>query len=164
MSEEKRIYCVVAQTVQTPLLYAIEAGGTTLKRVSDTRSIVQAPGRIAAQVGHAVSRMRYSELAREIEAMTIKTLTKHGKRRLPMCPTFHPITTIVLGARDSFELEHVYGLLRDVRGILAYKFNDTNFDVYGDTSEVTTAFATVPVEPSSVVGVLDYLTLWSASC
>jgi|SRR5208282_3907877 len=166
MSEEKRIYCVVAQTVQNPLLHATApsalcpAGIGFFKRVADTRSVIQVPGRIAAQVGHAVSRMRYNELAREIEATTIKALTKHSKRRLPMCPPFEPITTIVLGARDSFELEHVYGLLRDVAGILAYKFNDTNFDVYGD-GEVTTAFATVPVEPALVVGILDYLPLWS---
>lgn len=173
MTEEKRIYCVVAETVQTPLCHFTLANGklraagvSCLKRLPDTRSIDQVPGRIAAQVGHAVSRMRHSILRNEVHDLingARKSKRKYndeafwfGKFKLP----FEPLTTIVLGARDSFELEHVYGLLRDVAGVMAYKFNDTNPDVYGE-GEVTTAFATVPVFPTEVAGILDYLPLWS---
>lgn len=173
MIEEKRIYCVVAETVQHPLTSFTllngklrPAGIAGLKRLPSTRSIDQVPGRIAAQVGHAVSRMRHSVLRGEVHQIinearkSKRKYTDEGfwfnKFRLP----FQPLTTIVLGARDSFELEHVYGLLRDVAGVMAYKFNDTNPDVYGE-GEVTTAFATVPVLPTEVIGILDYLPLWS---
>ena len=124
-TEEKRIYCVVAQTVQHPLevetfisLPCCE-GSTRSKYVrgENTRTIVQVPGRIAAQVGHAVSKMRYNLLAHEIEEASVKA-AKANKKRSFGVPPFQPITTIVLGARDSFELDHVYRLLRDVAGIL----------------------------------------------
>lgn len=167
MNEEKRIYCVVAQTVQHPLEVELSPFPPTRRkyvRGKNTRTIVQVPGRITAQVGHAVSKMRYNLLANEIEGASVIALTGRKKLRAmaTSIPPFQPITTIVLGARDSFELDHVYALLRDVAGILTYKFNDTNPDVYGE-GEVTTAICTVPVPPSEVIGILDYLPLWAPS-
>ncbi len=172
LADEKIIYCVVAETVQHPLgveSYSTDFQGhtfrrTALARIEETRTIVQVPGRLAAQAAHVVSKMRYTQLAHEIEAATVKVL-KNRKRRLhtydaPTVSPFQPITTIILGARDSFELQHVYGLLRDVAGILTYKFNDTNPAVYGE-GEVTTAIATVPVYKAETIGILDYLPLWS---
>jgi hypothetical protein len=175
MADEKIIYCVVAETVQHPLSveeYSIALPPepypvllrTALVRIEETRTIVQVPGRLAAQAAHVVSKMRYTQLAHEVEAATVKTLTNR-RRHLhtydaPIVSPFQPITTIILGARDSFELEHVYRLLRDVAGILTYKFNDTNPAVYGE-GEVTTAIATVPVLKAETIGILDYLPLWT---
>ncbi len=172
MADEKIIYCVVAETVQHPLGtedYSFVFQGRTMlrtapARIEETRTIVQVPGRLAAQAAHVVSKMRYNLLTHEVEAAMVKTLTNHKRRlhtydALTIAP-FQPITTIILGARDSFELQHVYGLLRDVGGVLTYKFNDTNPAVYGE-GEVTTAIATVPVYKAEVVGILDYLPLWS---
>lgn len=164
MADEKIIYCVVAETVQHPLGvedYSFVFQGrtmlrTALARIEETRTIVQVPGRLAAQAAHVVSKMRCTQLAHEVEAAL---LSKNRKRVIGVSP-FQPITTIILGARDSFELQHVYGLLRDVGGILTYKFNDTNPAVYGE-GEVTTAIATVPVYKAEVVGILDYLPLWT---
>ena len=169
MGEEKIIYVVVAETVQHPLTRTIM--DKRLVRLDTTRDIVQIPGRLAAQACHAVSRMRYSELAREVEKTTIKALTSR-KKRVPMIVPFQPITTIILSCRDSFELEHCYNLLRDKAGVLAYKFEDTNPPVYctgcrpEDYSRlckdtITTAFATVPVDKQEVLGYLDYLPLWT---
>jgi hypothetical protein len=71
--------------------------------------------------------------------------------------TFTPITTIVLGARDSFELNHVYGLLTAAK-IPPFRFQDENEEAYGK-GLVYTALATMPVTPEQVVGILDYLPL-----
>ncbi len=169
--EQKIVYCVVAETVQHPLKFSgvtnsvyggvhiIDANHILRTRTAETRTIVQVPGRLAAQVAHVVSKMRYSELVHEVEALM--KLSKNRKRVLPI-PPFEPITTIILGARDSFELEHVYNLLRDVADIWTYKFDDTNPEVYGE-GEVITAIATVPVLRQQVLGILDYLPLWTPS-
>ena len=158
--EEKRIYVVVANTVQHPL-YDLRSG---LKRGSLTRSIVQVPGRQIAQACHAVRRMGHSMTIRMVLG-----LFKHPPRTFKAAKeaiaaiahlSYEPITTIILSCRDSFELEHCYNLLRDVAGVEAYKFHDTNPEVYGD-GDVVTAFATVPVTASSMVGIIDYLPLWS---
>src|SRR5271157_2128212 len=118
--DKKIIYVVVAETVQHPLTRTII--GDHLARLDNTRTIVQVPGRLGAQAAHVVSKMRYTQLAHEFEAL-IK-LSKNRKRVFGV-PPFTPITTIILGARDSFELEHVYNLLRKFGGIMTYKFEDT---------------------------------------
>ena len=132
MSEEKRIYVVVADTVQVKQSEAF------------TETIVQAPGRLAAQVGHVVSKMRVT-------------------RAIVLNELFTPITTIVLSARDSKELQHIRFVI-DIVGIKAEAFYDENEDVYGwngdELHKVLTAVATHPVDPVAVTGVLDHLPLW----
>lgn len=126
LTEEKRIYVVVAETVDT-------SNGV----------IVQPCGRIAAQCAHVVSRARL-ELAEKTGSYD-----------------WEPITTIVLAARDTAEMEHIHHLIHkdedeDVQGIAFY---DTNSDVYGP-GEVLTAICTLPIEPWKLAGITDYLPLW----
>jgi len=159
--EEKRIYVVVANTVQHPLFEG--------RRGEDTRTIVQVPGRQIAQACHAVRRMGHYMVIRAVLGLfedirggkfrnlknrldTIRATIAHELH-------YEPITTIVLSCRDSFELEHVYDLLR-IAGVDVFMFFDTNPAVYGE-GEVRTAFATDPIDPSKTVGVIDYLPLWS---
>ena len=131
MSEEKRIYAVVAETVWTP----------------DKGVVVQVPGRMAAQACHAVSRMRMHRLVASKPGVSFKSVADEE------------ITTIVLSCRDGKELAHVKALLND-RRVKWWGFDDTNPEVYGGCS-VPTALATVPVPASKVRGALDYLPLWS---
>ncbi len=162
MKEEKRIYVVVANTVQHPLLGYGNDKGRGLLRVADTQTIVQPAGRQIAQACHAVRRVGHSMVIRAVLHLFTnwKRGLSHLRSAISLNIHYEPTTTIVLSCRDSFELEHVYNLLRDVAGVEAFKFHDTNFEVYGE-GEVTTAFATTPVEPKEVTGVLDYLPLWS---
>ena len=159
---EKIIYVVVAETVQHPLTSTII--GNHLVRLSGvpcgnkTRDIVQISGRLAAQACHAVRRMGHAMVIDSVRELlgfngivSLKKL-KQAIHALSNLVVYDPITTIILSCRDSFELEHVYNLLRDHAGVLAYKFNDTNPPVYcigcsqPCNGEVTTAFATVPVD------------------
>jgi|SRR5579863_2264166 len=160
-NEEKRIYVVVANTVQNPVLGYGNVTGKGLRRLEDTLDIRQPAGRQIAQACHAVRRMGHSMVIRAVLSLFTKRASLSAiKAAISLNVNYEPITTIILSCRDSFELEHVYNLLRDVVGVEAFKFRDTNFEAYGE-GEVTTAFATVPVTPTSVTGVLDYLPLWS---
>ena len=162
--DEKIIYVVVAETVQHPLVPT--GKGEKSLRTPETQTIVQVPGRLAAQACHAVRRMGHhmvidavKELLSFANIVSLKKL-KQAIHALDSLVVYEPITTIILSCRDSFELEHTYNLLRDVNGVLAYKFNDTNPPVYGE-GEVTTAFATVPVLKCQITGAIDYLPLWT---
>src|SRR5271166_1048064 len=174
MADEKIIYVVVAETVQHPLTSTII--GNRLVRLSGvpfgnkTHDIVQIPGRMAAQACHAVRRMEHDRVLTGVRdllhGVTSFKKLKQASQSLRNSILYVPTTTIILSCRDSFELEHTYNLLRDHAGVLAYKFEDTNAGVYcADctqpcSGEVTTAFATVPVDKQEVQGYLDYLPLW----
>jgi peptidyl-tRNA hydrolase len=138
----KRIYCIVAKHVVTPMGWHVD----------------QPPGRLAAQAAHAVSKARLAMARKQVD-------------RLGSLGRLHddewwdsvsmPITTIVLGARDIKELLHVEGLLYQV-GIPVYLFYDTDQPDYGGEHVcVLTALATEPVDEGEVAGILDYLPLWS---
>jgi hypothetical protein len=76
-----------------------------------------------------------------------------------------PITTIVLEASDSFELNHVRNLLveRFCKQLCPAPvvFYDTQQADYGSLDEyVPTALAIGPVTENQVLGILDYLPLW----
>ena len=148
---EKRIYCVVAHTVQ-PLEY--ETGRSfPLQNVPAT---VQPPGRQIAQACHAVSLLRLF--------MAVKQ---------PQPVELIPITTIILQARDTFELVHIQSLLNE-RRIFNYAFYDHDQPDYGsiDTlaqspgdvgaGHVFTALATEPIDADQACTILDYLPLWGA--
>lgn len=122
--EEKRIYVVVAETVQV-----------------EDRSIIQPCGRVAAQCAHVVSKMRLVQAAEETVVQ------------------FTPYTTIVLGARDSKEMGHIFHLLGR-NNIRFEEFYDENGPVYGEGHDVLTALCTFPIEPSKLIGLTDYLPLW----
>jgi hypothetical protein len=134
-----RIYVAVAGTIQVP------AHGSTLTvRKFPLRTIVQPIGRQVAQVAHVVTKLRL---------MTMK------QYNIPASDiTFEPITTIVLQARDSAEMVHVYRLLfrRRLNPVL---FSDDNPE-YGPGSWPT-ALA-VFANKKQVNGILDYLPLWGS--
>ncbi len=161
----KRIYCVVADTVQHPLAVAdAEFTSTfpvpkTYRRTPETRTIAQIAGRAMAQGEHVVSKVRFSMVRQE--AFRAVRAAKGGPGvwfRGHHIMFFHPVTTINLAARDSFELYHVLHLLQG-KGIPVHVFRDENPAVYGE-GKVLTAIATEPVDPALTVGILDYLPLW----
>lgn len=140
---EKRIYAVAAETVETP-----------------TRGdVVQIPGRMSAQFGHALSRMRMHRMAHYANNWVGLRSRKNGFLHDMQAFADEAITTIHLACRDSRELDHVMGLLHKHR-VLFYEFRDENPAVYGP-GRVVTAFATVPVTKAQVEGILDYLPLWT---
>jgi hypothetical protein len=139
MDVEKRIYVVVAATVN-----GWNHDGKVLK-------VDQPWGRQVAQCAHVVSKMRWNE------AVNFGYTTTDAP--------FKSITTIVLQARDSRELQHVSDLLRN-SNVVVTDFFDTNPD-YGTSGfepfmSVKTAICTEPVEKFKTVGVLDYLPLWGS--
>lgn len=140
MSEEKRIYVIVAETVQNPLSYEFTKDSPirviTLPN-TDTKTIVQPIGRIAAQVAHVVSQMR------------LYTVESNGRAQY---------TTIILSVLDSYQLAFRAFLLAQ-NGVRCDSFFDNN-EEYGPDN-VRTAICTEPIERSKLGFALDYLNLWS---
>jgi peptidyl-tRNA hydrolase len=132
MIEEKRIYVVVAGTVQVP---------------APRRSVIQPPGRQIAQACHAVSKLR------------MKTMTEAKRTDTGDFSLTDPVTTIVLQARDSAELRHVQALCLKKKKLQPVVFFDTNAEVYGPGQEVMTALAVFATK-KQIKNILDYLPLW----
>lgn len=159
----KRIYCVVADSVQHPLVWGGFGGNAVTQatdlpqRTEETRTIQQPAGRLIAQAAHVVSKVRHNLLKNEIVRATHNAKGKKVWYRSHIL-FFEPCTTIILSCRDSFELSHLRGLLGKAE-IKYERFLDTNPDVYG-AGLVSTAIATHPVAPNEVIGILDYLPLW----
>ena len=142
LSEEKRIYVIVAETVQPEDAWRNAAGLRTL-----VSNVTQPAGRIAAQVGHVVSHMRV-------------------ERALEWGEGFDPITTIVLAARNSAELKNAVKWLAQAN-IDIQMFWDKNEQAYGVGKQqapvhVMTAICTHPIDPAKTKGVIDHLPLWAA--
>lgn len=137
---EKRIYVVIAHTVDVP-----------------TGIVDQVPGRMAAQGGHAVGRMRLHMML--TAACTNKSLRTPEFRELLTNFADEKITTIWKSCRDSRELMHVQQLLFHAP-IRFYEFQDENDPLYGVGVHPATALATYPATADDVEGILDYLPLW----
>lgn len=111
-------------------------------------------GRMAAQVAHVVSKLKLSYIAwnslgnekdtyKQVEALIEQS-----------------ITTIVLKARDSEELNHIFELASN-KGLLVVEFRDENEVVYGVPGySVLTAVAIGPTSNVQLKDVTDYLPLW----
>lgn len=127
---DQRIYVAVAGTVQV---------GT-----GRLRTVIQPPGRQIAQAAHVVSKLRHVNIG----------------LMFPETTPFIPITTIVLQARDSSELSHLWGLLTR-RVLKPVQFKDTNQDAYGPEG-VVTAIAVLATQ-KQISGIMDYLPLWGAT-
>lgn len=134
MAVEKRIYAIVASTVDSKVYQRIE----------------QPLGRQFAQGIHAARKMQ-SELDWRDRLGTSKNAIK-----------FIPITTITLSVRNTKELYLIQRLLRDA-GVEHTYFHDKNRDAYGEPGPVLTALCTYPVPEKSVVGILDHLPLVDAN-
>ena len=157
---------MVANTVQVPIGLDLEDGKEILYRVPDAVNVKQVPGRIVAQVGHVVSLTRMMMVARALELGESLMPNDDAYQDQVWTALMKPITTIVLAAKDSFELHHVYRLLekRLNTNCLPYSrvhaFHDINEDVYRTDKKVMTAIATEPLPKSETEGILDYLPLW----
>jgi hypothetical protein len=131
--EERRIYVAVAGTIQVPVVPD--------SHKPPLRTVVQPIGRQVAQACHAVSMLRFDD----------------GSG--PAHPgSFQPMTTIVLQARDSAEMGHVFMLLirRHLRPVI---FSDNNPEYGpGDWPTAVAVFAT----KKQISGILDYLPTWGA--
>lgn len=163
----KCIYCVIAQTVQWPVgvkqVKEPRAGieKSALYQIAGDNSIPQPPDRLIVQASNTVGLVRIAMAKRWIQALPDGTPLAEVKADALYEALSQPIATHILEARDSFELRHVKGLL-DAEGIPAYVFNDSGQIDYGNTEvTIATAFATEPVFPEEVAGILDYLPEWS---
>jgi len=134
--EEKRIYVVVAGTVQVP---------------APRRSVVQPPGRQIAQACHVVSKLRVDEHQQKVNMNT---------GTIVLGSNFEPMTTIILQARDSAELQHAFVLLHKKK-LNPVVFSDSNDFAYGPGSYVVTAVAVFATK-KQIENILDYLPLWGA--
>ena len=160
----KRIYCVVANTVQAPLNEVSVANLKTNRTVTkllflpETKTTFQPAGRLMAQGEHAVSKTR-DWMLKQIIMDNLDAIRKSKEFELGFS-ILEPVTTINLGCRDSYELLHIYETLK-FSGINVYDFHDTDQPDYGSADlRVRTAIATEPVFPDEVAGILDYLPLW----
>jgi hypothetical protein len=143
MSEEKRIYVVVGETVPGP----------------DGTVVNQPCGRISAQVGHVVSKFQVERVK-----LVIKEILRFGtdSQRINnievyLNTPFDPVTTIVKAARDRKEVYHIIDLLNGEEKHFTCFFDDNEEYENGTT---LTAFCTGYVAPEEMVGILDYLPLW----
>lgn len=134
MTEEKRIYVVLPASVE----------------VADKRTVSQPTGRQIAQACHVSAKLRH-----ERGLTTEKNMLVSGV----LLPVYTDITTIILSARDSHEMMHVFELLQK-RRLFSTFFSDVNEPTYGNFRPIT-ALATY-ARPSQVAGILDYLPLWGA--
>ncbi len=158
-SKDQRIYVVVANTVQNSIGLDVADGHEILFRDRDAKTIAQAPGRLMAQVGHVVSLTRLM-MAQRCFMGIIGGPTDQAYLKGVWKVLSKPITTIVLAAKDSFELHHIYRLLEKKLNGRVNAFYDENPPVYGNERGVMTAVATEPIPFTATEGVLDYLPLW----
>jgi hypothetical protein len=143
--EEKRIYCIVAGTIQVPLdgkgNSIFRSGPSAILSGRKWRTVLQPQGRQIAQACHVVSLLRLQHYALK-------------EPRIGM----EAVTTIILQGRDSAELGHVYRLLHKKK-LKPEIFSDTNPE-YG-LGEWPTAVAAL-ASYFEVQGILDYLPLWGS--
>jgi hypothetical protein len=138
ITEEKRIYVVVPETIQTNVGYPL--GGAIFKGIQNVQMV---PGRLMAQCAHVVSKMCWlmDDPMKEWEA----------------------ITTIVLAVRNTRELQKTFHeLLLRTRDGEVVPFFDTNLEVYGTETPQFTTFCTTPVIKSDVDAALGHLELYGA--
>jgi len=133
MNSGARIYVVLPQTVETP-------GGW----------VIQPPGRQAEQACHVTAKLRH-----ELGLTTMDS--KDGELTVPV---YEDYTTIILAARDSHEMMHVYNLFvkQKMQRNMTF-FSDHNPGAYGSDFRPITALAIYTL-PKKTVGILDYLPLW----
>ena len=138
--EDHKIYVAVAATIQVPVVAD--------SHKPPLRTVVQPVGRQIAQACHVVSKLRHAQRPSNFLQDEISKAINQ----------FEPITTIILQARDSSEMGHVYRLLSRKR-LTPVIFSDDNPE-YGPGSWPTAVavFAT----KKQIEGVLDYLPLWGA--
>lgn len=111
------------------------------------------PGRMAAQVGHAVSKLKMNF------CLTTSQDNLETLKSAVVLMENNPITSIILEARDERELVHISNLCTE-KNIPIVEFLDDNENIYGPGIKVFTAISIGPVKPEDVEGITDYLPLW----
>lgn len=111
-------------------------------------------GRMAAQAAHVASKLRM------LYILEHSTSTDGQARNLVRMLHNTPITTITLKGRDSEELRHI-AKLADQANIMHTTFEDDNEGVYGTPDKILSAVALGPVTKADLVGITDYLPLWT---
>ena len=144
--EGKRIYVVLAETVLNPLWDVSENGEpVSVTTTPETAAIVQPKGRLGAQAFHLGRRLGYWMAKVEMDEWWDRLSKREVKAEDGVdWKPYTDYTTIVLAARDSLELFHVYYLLSR-KGFAVHKFEDEN-EEYGN-GKVVTGFCVEPVEP-----------------
>lgn len=137
--------------------FTVIANEVSWKKDGKRKTYKMEVGRNAAQVGHAVSKLKMSYILRSTVNCPETAFGFVGQLQ------DWSITSIVLKARDSEELEHIYKLC-DKENIHAVRFEDTNSAIYGLNTEVLTAVSIGPIESHKLIGITDYLPLWQESC
>lgn len=138
MSDEIRIYAIVAATIQVPTDGLGNSKPGHLMGYRRTKSILQPEGRQIAQACHVVSQLRWMQRTKTIEVM------------------WEPITTIILQARDSAEMAHIH-LLAHKKRLEPVMFSDENPE-YG-LGNWPTAVAFL-AKKEQTLGICDYLPMW----
>lgn len=126
--EEHKIYVVIASSIQVPVVPD--------SHKPPLRTVVQPAGRQIAQACHVTAQLRVQLFE----------------------SAFLPITTIILQARDSSEMGHVFALLHRKR-LKPVIFSDNNPEYGpGDFPTAVAVYATAKQAQFA----LDYLPLWGA--
>ena len=166
--KDERIYVAIAETVQVPYSIGLFP---RVDRSHSYQTIVQTPGRMAAQACHAVSELRlrmfYDMFIKSSIDKTIVTYMLKGANpkswsdcAFKISEGFRSITTILLSVRDTHELIHVAGLTSKQGELIKVRWFDTNPEIYGVPDKVFTAFAAFGKQEDAE-GVFDYLPLWT---
>lgn len=169
--DDRRIYVVVANSVQIPVGLELVDGHEMLSRIPNAVSVKQVAGRAAMQVGHAKALVHLKMAERVLVPFLAGKyrISEKEDRDIYLSKLWDiiakPVTSIMLAARDSFELHHVYRLLDQRLSGRVYPFYDENREVYGVKEDgsphrVMTAIATEPILFVKTGGILDYLDLW----
>lgn len=159
---EKRIYVIIAETVQNPLVMKYTHGKHfVMVPTPETKTIIQPKGRIGIQIGHVTSRMRMHGIVDRVAAQNLDQIQTRAERLAWVgdlrVKADEAITSIALAVPDSYQLELREHLIRKT-GIQVCTFYDENPE-YG-LGSVKTAICTPPVERHKLGGALDYLELW----
>lgn len=119
----------------------------------EAKVIKMESGRMAAQVGHAVSKLKLlylEQLVRLNPQYTNMYMSNLAET---------PITSIILKARDQNELYHIGQLCEDKCIPYTY-FSDKNKQFYGTFEDICTAISIGPISKDKLRGITDYLPLW----
>jgi hypothetical protein len=166
--DDERIYVAIAETVQVPYSLGLF---TRVDRSQVRQTIIQVPGRMAAQACHAVSQLRLhmfykmfvkSPIDQSQITYSLKGVNTYSWHdcAFKINEGFRPITTVLLSVRDSHELVHVSELAHKKGELFTVNWYDTNPEVYGDPGKVFTALAAFGTQEDAE-SVFDYLPLWT---
>jgi peptidyl-tRNA hydrolase len=141
--DDSRIYVILAAKVKK----------------ADGSYHVMEPGRMMAQVGHAVSRLKIFDALDRAGANSGNDPNNQQLWQWLNAYLKTGVTVINLYARDEKELYHIASLA-DTAGLRWVDFRDDNDDIYGKGMFPTTAVAIGPTTKEQIIGICDYIPLY----